>query len=91
MTATLIAYPTGTSVATAVNSVTIAISPTIEITGSIIEAAVNSLSVFTWSAVDDTTTGGDTWTDVDDSTTGGDTWTPVDDSTTGGDEWQEVA
>jgi hypothetical protein len=41
---------------------------------------VNPLSVFTWSAVDDTTIGS-SWTDVSTTGSGGSSWTDV--STTG--------
>ncbi len=70
---------TGQSLNTSVNSVSITLSPTAAVTGELIPITVNPLSVFTWSQVDDTTTGGSSWTDVD-STTGA-----------GGSSWQEVA
>ena len=70
---------TGQSLNTSVNSVSITLSPTAAVTGELIPITVNPLSVFTWSQVDDTTTGGSSWTEVD-STTGA-----------GGSSWQEVA
>ena len=70
---------TGQSLNTSVNGVSITLSPTAAVTGELIPITVNPLSVFTWSQVDDTTTGGSSWTDVD-STTGA-----------GGSSWQEVA
>ena len=69
----------GQSLSTSVNSVSITLSPVAAVTGELIPITVNPLSVFTWSKVDDTTTGGATWTEVD-STTGA-----------GGSSWQEVA
>ena len=70
---------TGLSLSTNVNGVNITLSPVVELTGENIPLTVNPLSVFTWSKVDDTTTGGSSWTEID-STTGA-----------GGSSWQEVA
>ena len=70
---------TGLSLSTNVNGVNITLSPVVEVTGENIPLTVNPLSVFTWSKVDDTTTGGSSWTEID-STTGA-----------GGSSWQEVA
>ena len=70
---------TGQSLTTSVNSVNITLSPVAAVTGELIPITVNPLSVFTWSKVDDTTTGGSSWTEID-STTGA-----------GGSSWQEVA
>ena len=70
---------TGQTLNTTVNGVNIVLSPVAAVTGELIPITVNPLSVFTWSQVDDTTTGGSSWTDVD-STTGA-----------GGSSWQEVA
>ena len=64
----------GQSLSTSVNGVSITLSPVAAVTGELIPIIVNPLSVFTWSAVNDTTTGGNSWTDV--STTGAGTINP---------------
>ena len=80
----LVPIITGQSLTTSVNSVSITLSPVIALTGELIPVIVNPLSVFTWSAVDDTTTGGNSWTDVSTTGSGGSSWTDV--STTGAGE-----
>jgi len=68
-------------------------------TGLPITAHTDPSYVFTWTDVDDTTTGGNSWTDVDDSNSStwtpvtpsdSSTWTPVDSTTTGGNTWTTV-
>ena len=82
----------GQSLNTSVNSVSITLSPTAAVTGELLPLTVNPLSVFTWSAVDDTTTGGATWSDVSTTGAGGSSYSEVDSTTgAGGSSWQEVA
>ena len=69
------------------------------LTGVEITAEAGQSFIFTWTDVDDTTTGGSTWTDVNDSNSStwtpitpsdSSTWTPVDSTTTGGNTWTPV-
>jgi len=82
----------GQSLNTGVNSVSIKLSPIAAVTGELLTLTANPLSVFTWSAVDDTTTGGATWSDVSTTGAGGSSYSEVDSTTgAGGSSWQEVA
>ena len=93
----LVATPAGLPITGAIGEVGGAIA--VLTTGLPMTAHTDPSFIFTWTDVDDTTTGGSTWTDVDDSNSStwtpvtpsdSSTWTPVDSTTTGGNTWTPV-
>jgi len=93
----LVATPAGLPITGAIGDVGGAIA--VLTTGLPMTAHTDPSFIFTWTDVDDTTTGGSTWTDVDDSNSStwtpvtpsdSSTWTPVDSTTTGGNTWTPV-
>ena len=74
-----------------VNSVNLLSNVDVISTGVLLELDVNPLSVFTWTVVDDTTTGGNSWNDVSITGSGGSSWTNVSITGGGGSSWTDIS